>query len=192
MKANTKIKTGAALVLAALVVAGCATAPTGPTVMVYPGSGKTFDQFRFDERDCRDYAYNEIGGEHAAQAANNSAANSAVVGTAIGALAGAALGGHQGAAVGAGAGLLVGSSAGANAEARGSYSMQRRYDMSYLQCMYSKGNSVPSMARAAPPRRYYAPPPPPPDAPAPSYSPPPAPGSYSVPPPNTPPPRTSG
>src|SRR5476649_407676 len=133
------LKISAAVVLAALVLGGCATAPTGPSVMVYPGSGKSFDQFRADERDCRQYAYNEIGGDAAAQNVNNSAATSAVVGTAIGALAGAAIGGHNAAGVGAGVGLIAGSSAGANQDARCSYSMQRRYDMSYLQCMYSKG-----------------------------------------------------
>jgi len=147
------LKISAAVALAALVLGGCATAPTGPSVMVYPGSGKSFDQFRADEHDCRQYAYNEIGGDAAAQNVNNSAATSAVVGTAIGALAGAAIGGHNAAGVGAGVGLIAGSSAGANQDARGSYSMQRRYDMSYLQCMYSKGNKVPSVASRTPPAR---------------------------------------
>ena len=32
------------------LLAGCATPPpSGPSVMVLPGSGKSFDQFRFDE-----------------------------------------------------------------------------------------------------------------------------------------------
>jgi len=32
----------------ALILGACATVPTGPSVMVLPGSSKTFDQFRFD------------------------------------------------------------------------------------------------------------------------------------------------
>ncbi len=202
------LKVSAAAMFGALVLAGCATTPTGPSVMVYPGSGKSFDQFRADENDCRQYAYHSIGGDAAAQNANNSAATSALVGTAIGALAGAAIGGHNAAGVGAGVGLVAGSSVGANQDAHSQYSMQRRYDMSYLQCMYSRGHKVPSVASRAPTRQayqggYY--PPPPPNAPPPSYAPtpgyappsgayapPPAPGSYSVPPPNTPPPGNNG
>lgn len=44
-----------ALVLLALL-AGCATAPTAPGVLVLPGTGKSFDQFRQDEQECRQYA----------------------------------------------------------------------------------------------------------------------------------------
>lgn len=35
---------------------GCATEPTGPTVAVLPGSGKTLDQFRADDSECQPYA----------------------------------------------------------------------------------------------------------------------------------------
>jgi uncharacterized protein YcfJ len=193
---NSNLKITAAVALAALTLAGCATTPTGPMVQVYPGSGKSWDQFRADDNECRGYAYNAIGGDQAAQNTNNKAATSAIVGTAIGALAGAAIGGHNAAGVGAGVGLVAGASVGANEDARGNYSEQRRYDMSYTQCMYAKGNKVPGPAvarRAPPPPQYqgqggYYPPPPPGAAP-PSYAPPPSPGSYSVPPPNTPPPN---
>jgi hypothetical protein len=41
---------------AALLVAGCASIPTGPSVMVLPGSTKTWDQFQVDEADCRTYS----------------------------------------------------------------------------------------------------------------------------------------
>jgi uncharacterized protein YcfJ len=195
MKFNSKLRAAVAIACGGLLLAGCAVMPSGPSVAVFPGTGKSFDQFRADDQECRQFASNQISG--AEQAANDSAVKDAVVGTAIGALAGAALGGnHQGAAVGAGAGLLVGSAAGANSGGASSYSLQRRYDVGYEQCMYAKGHRVPTVARAAYPSRPagYYPPPPPPNAPPPAYAPPPgygappAPGSYSVPPPNTPPP----
>jgi hypothetical protein len=46
---------------AALLVAGCASIPTGPSVMVLPGSTKTWDQFQVDEADCRTYSSSVIG-----------------------------------------------------------------------------------------------------------------------------------
>ncbi|MFX5785522.1 hypothetical protein ABTE36_23800, partial [Acinetobacter baumannii] len=68
-------------------------------------------------------------------------------------------------AIGAGGGLLVGSAAGSNAAAGGNYSMQQRYDMTYTQCMYSKGNQVQQPVQTTTVYtyrpRYYAPPPPP-------------------------------
>ena len=42
--------------LGALLLTACTSAAYGPSVLVLPGSGKTFDQFRFDEQDCRAYA----------------------------------------------------------------------------------------------------------------------------------------
>ena len=99
---------------AALVIAGCATVPSGPNVMVMPGPQKSFDQFQADESSCRQYASAAIGGGDAAQNAQNSAAGTAVVGTLLGAAAGAAIGAATGnagagAAWGAGTGLLFGS-----------------------------------------------------------------------------------
>ena len=36
--------------------AGCATPPpAGPSVMVLPGSAKSFDQFRYDDNECRQF-----------------------------------------------------------------------------------------------------------------------------------------
>jgi hypothetical protein len=42
--------------LIALLLAACATAPTGPTVMVLPGAGKSFEQFQTDDGACREWA----------------------------------------------------------------------------------------------------------------------------------------
>jgi hypothetical protein len=182
------------VVAGAVLLAGCATIPSGPSVAVMPGTGKSFDQFNADDQACRQYATNQIGGSNAQQAADDSAVKSAVVGTAIGAAAGAALGGNsQAAGAGAGIGLLFGALSGANAGQASGYAMQRRYDIGYQQCMYAKGHNVPTVARAGyrpQPQGYYAPPPAP-NTPPPPYTPPP-PGAYSPPPPNTPPPPGNG
>jgi hypothetical protein len=154
----------------AVLVAGCATTPTGPGVLVLPGSGKSFDQFRFDEYECRQYAHAQVGGSTASQAATDAGVKSAVAGTAIGTLAGAAIGGHQGAGVGAGVGLAAGSLAGAGAAESSGRTLQQRYDFAYTQCMYAKGHKIP-MARADAdrysPRPRSTPPPPPPGTPPP-------------------------
>jgi len=164
------MKSSTSLVAALLLLAGCASAPTGPSVMALPGTGKTFDQFRNDDADCRQYAQNQIGGE---QAAVDAGVRSAAVGTAVGAVAGALVGGHEGAGAGAGAGLVVGSMAGAGAAQGSAYGTQRHYDIAYVQCMYAKGDRVPVPAgmihapapaeRAGPePAGATYPPPPPP------------------------------
>ena len=151
-----------------LLLAGCASVPTGPSILALPGTGKTFEQFRFDDAQCRDFAQAQIGGT-AQEAANNAQLRSAAVGTAVGAVAGAAIGGHQGAGVGAGTGLLVGSAAGADSGYGSGYDAQRRYDNAYVQCMYAKGDKVPvtagfvqsqPAAPAQPPANYPPPPPP--------------------------------
>ena len=169
-------------VAALIAVAGCVTVPTGPSVMVLPGDGRTFDQFRYDDQDCRNYASSQTGGTSAEQVAADSAVKSAVVGTAIGALAGAALGGNsRGAAAGAGAGLIVGSAAGAGASNASVRGLQRRYDYAFQQCMYSKGHRIAGYGRG----QY-------PVSPPAGYAPPPAPSNYpppGYPPPGAPPPR---
>ena len=39
-----------------LVLTACATTPTGPSVLVLPGTGKNFEQFNRDDLVCRDFA----------------------------------------------------------------------------------------------------------------------------------------
>jgi hypothetical protein len=175
----------------ALLATGCASVPTGPSVMVMPGTGKSFEAFQVDDAVCRQWAA-EQSGSSPGKASAQSTVSGAAIGTVVGAAAGAALGAAAGnpaigAAAGAGTGLLGGTAIGASrADAYGG-SVQRRYDMAYTQCMYAKGNQVP-MARgartqqpAAPP----APPPPPPPPPAavPPGTPPPPPGPPPPPPP---------
>ena len=166
------------LSLTALVaLAGCVVMPTGPSQMALPGTGKSFDQFRNDDGGCRQYAFEQIGGQTATQAQSSSAVQSAAVGTVVGALAGAAIGGSSGAAAGAGVGLLGGSVVGASTGNVSGYEAQYRYDMAYVQCMYARGHKVPTNGRftstgqhtysAPPPPARSAPPPPPPGSPPP-------------------------
>jgi hypothetical protein len=150
--------------MVSLVCGGCATLPSGPSVNVLPGPGKSFDQFMAEDATCRQWAERQLG-MSPQQTANQNAVSGAAAGTVIGAGAGALLGaasGHPGAgaAIGAGTGLLFGTAAGANSGELSGAEAQRRYDNTYVQCMYSKGNQVPGAMRRAE-RRYYLPPPPP-------------------------------
>ena len=172
---NRVVKLSALVLL--LGVGACATAPTGPSVFVLPGSAKSFDQFRIDEAVCRQYANEQVAGLTPKEAATDSAVRSAAVGTVVGAAAGALIGGGRGAAVGAGTGLIVGSAAGAGAAQGSAHTLQQRYDIGYQQCMYAKGHRVPVAARFENSRRsaaYSRPLPPPPPAGTP---PPPPPGA---------------
>ena len=156
------------LVLPALFIAACTTIPNGPSTYALPGTGKSFERFRYDDGDCRQYASTQNGGMTANDAAVNSGIASVAVGTAIGAVAGAALGGHSGAAVGAGTGLAVGALAGTGTAQASGQNLQQRYDMSYGQCMYAKGHKIPvsgSFAAAVPGRGHLTVPPPPPPPP---------------------------
>jgi outer membrane lipoprotein SlyB len=155
--------------LGALALGACATVPpSGPSVMALPGKGKSFEQFRSDDFACREYASSQIG-TTPQQVSVNSGVKSAAIGTAVGAVAGALIGGHQGAGVGAGSGLLVGSVAGAGAAQSSSYSLQRRYDIAYTQCMVAKRDKVQAEAPPRYRRRVYAYGPPPTYVPPPYY-----------------------
>ena len=160
-------KRGFLLFSAVLLLAGCATTPTGPNVTVLPGPGKPFEVFQADDAVCRQWAQQQISGTNPSQTANQNMATGAAIGTAVGAAMGAAIGAATGnaaagAAIGGGTGLLGGTAMGSNAGASSEYTLQRRYDIAYQQCMYSKGNQIPG---AAPVRRTYATPPPPPPPP---------------------------
>jgi len=55
-----KISVVLAALGAAAVMAGCASAPTGPSVMVLPGTGKTMEQFQTEDARCRQAASGEL------------------------------------------------------------------------------------------------------------------------------------
>jgi hypothetical protein len=148
---------------AAALLAGCVTQPMGPTIPVMPGPNKSLEAFQADESACEQYASQRVAG--GAEAANNTAIGEAVLGTALGAGLGAAIGGGRGAAIGAASGAVVGTGVGANTSGWAQMSLQQRYDISYAQCMQTKGDRVPGPRHPRrpppPPPGYYPPPPPP-------------------------------
>lgn len=137
------------------VLGGCAEMPTGPTVAVWPAPGKPFSVFRAEDVECRQYAAYTVNPD----AANRAAAKQVAVGTAVGAVAGTLIGdSSRGTGIGAGTGMLIGASSAASASERGTWTLQRQYNVAYEQCMYAKGNQIPG----APAPAYTPPPPPPP------------------------------
>jgi hypothetical protein len=166
-----------------LFLTACASLPTGPTVMVLPGTGRSFEQFRADDVSCQQFALFQVGGDSPNDAAVSSGLASAGVGTVIGAAAGAALTGNAaGAAIGAGTGLVGGSLAGTSAANSSRYASQQHYDVAYIQCMYAKGHQVPvagqfsnpgpsnpvsPAGQSVPATTLSTPPPPPPGSPPP-------------------------
>jgi hypothetical protein len=163
------------LVLALPLLGACATVPNGPSVMVLPGSSKSFDQFQADDAVCRQWASQQTG-MTAGQAVSESGFMSAGLGTLLGAALGAAIGAAAGnpalgAAAGAGGGLFFGSASGIGAAQYSGIAVQQRYDNAYQQCMYAKGNQIPGVIRNAYQRGPAAPPPPPPPPPG-GFSPP--------------------
>jgi len=165
--------------LAVVGLSGCATIPTGPSVMVLPGQGKTFEQFQTDDAVCRQWASAQAG-TTPGQASTEAAVSSAAIGTTLGAGLGASIGAASGnpgvgAAVGAGSGALGGTAVGVGASQAAAGTVQWRYDIAYEQCMYAKGHQIPVVMQL-PPRGYPAPPSPPP------------PGASSTPLPSSPPP----
>lgn len=170
------------ILLIAYLLAACVHLPSGPSVMTLPGSGKSFDQFRSDDYECRQYAHEQIGGNTPRQASRASGIESAAIGAGLGAAAGAAIGGGHGAAIGAGTGLLMGGLVGSSTATTSGYASQQRYDFSYIQCMYAKGHRVPVDGRitndssgnrgtarriSTPPVNFFPPPPPPGNPPPP-------------------------
>jgi hypothetical protein len=122
----------------------CVSAPTGPTIAIMPREGKPFEVFQQEDQQCRGFAANSI--KDSGNAALKDAATSAAVAAALGAAAGAVIGGGSSANVGTGAGigLLGGAGIGAMNASGKENQAQTQYNIAYQQCMYSKGNQVPS------------------------------------------------
>lgn len=155
----------------AMLMGGCtATVPHEPSMLVLPGAGKSFEQFRADNDTCKQFAREQVGGQTADAAAADSGVRSAAVGTILGAAVGAAANGGRGAGVGAGAGLAIGGLEGTRAAEVSGGRLQQRFDYGFIQCMYAKGHRVPvahsslmdDFFQSPPGQRYYPPPPPPP------------------------------
>jgi hypothetical protein len=148
--------------LTLLAASGCVYVPTGPSVMVLPGGGKSFEQFQVDDAVCRQWAGGQAG-VSPQQTIDQNVAGGAVAGTLIGAGLGAAVGAAFGdpgigAGIGAASGLLVGSSEGSRAGQAYGWDAQRRYDIAYQQCMYAKGNQIPGAGQRTRDRRNVPPP----------------------------------
>lgn len=159
------LKIGVLALLAATLCA-CETMPGGPSVAVMPAQGKPFDLFQQEDGQCRRFAAQSLG-PHARYAGNQAVVGSAVVGTALGAAVGGLAGGSRGASSGAAIGLAGGTMVGASQAEYAGYGLQRRYDIAYQQCMYTKGNQLPQVRRYRTyyntgddygPRYYYEPP----------------------------------
>ena len=175
---------GLLVLLGVLALSRCATVPTGPSVMVLPAQGKPFEAFQADDSVCRQWAAQQAGAGPS-ETTNQNLANGAVLGTVLGAGLGAAIGAASGAtgtgaAIGAASGLIGGTAIASGPAYGAGWEVQRRYDVAYQQCMYAKGNQIPSVVRTA--RRAPAVPPPPPPPLGYYYTPGP-PGAYPPPPP---------
>ena len=179
-------KQASLLFLAAVALSACATIPKGPSVMVLPGPGKPFEAFQAEDAVCRQWAAQQVG-TSPRKTANKTLVSGAAIGTILGAGLGAAIGAAScspgiGAAIGAASGLLAGTAVATGPAYAAGYSVQRRYDIAYQQCMSAKGNQIPGFIQR-PRQAYFAPPPPPPGF-APRPPAPPPPGAYPPPPPD--------
>jgi hypothetical protein len=159
-----KYKRNFLLFVLILVLVGCATIPTGPSVMVLPAPGKPFEVFQAEDANCRRWAQNQIGLSPQESVNQNTAAGAGagmLIGAGLGAAIGAATGNPGvGAAIAAGSGLAAGTAVGSNAGEAYGREAQRRYDLAYQQCMYAAGNQIPGAVQRSG-RTYPVPPPPP-------------------------------
>jgi len=144
--------TATTTLVSTMLLVGCQTMPMGPSVAVMPAQGKPFDLFQREDQQCRDYAANSVG--PGAQASNNSAVGTAVIGAVVGTAVGALA--HN-AGAGAAVGLAGGTMVGAGNAQQSSYSLQQRYDIAYEQCMYSNGNQLPQQPQGRVIYRTYGP-----------------------------------
>jgi hypothetical protein len=49
-----------AILISVFFLSACATMPSGPSVLVLPGTGKSYDQFHTDDQTCRQLAHTQI------------------------------------------------------------------------------------------------------------------------------------
>jgi hypothetical protein len=170
------------MLAAGWLLSACVTMPAGPSVMVLPSTGKSFEVFQSEDLACRNWAALQTGASPAG-VVNQNLAGGAAIGALMGAGLGAAIGAVSGnagagAAIGAGSGLIGGTAAASGPAYSSGWQVQQRYDTAYQQCMYAKGNQIPGVLRASQPRVAIPPPPPPGYSSRSGYVPPP-PGSYS-------------
>src|SRR3989442_6173877 len=156
MARDAQMRTGVLALVFTVSLGACATVPLGPSVMVLPGTGKSFDQFQADDAVCRQWASVQTG-TTPQQAAGSSTAKSGVLGTLLGAGLGAAIGaatGHPGvgAAVGAGRGLLAGAAGGGGGGGGAKPPGRQREKNNLPQAQHRKSKPDPAGGARRPPR----------------------------------------
>lgn len=139
----TRQAVGSVVLAGTLVLGGCAKTPMGPTIAVMPGPNTSFPSFQNDQAVCRNFAEQAVRDQ--AQGANVRGLGAAALTTALGAGLGAAIGGGQGAGIGAAGGALGGVGLAARNTSNANISIQAQYNNAFASCMFSLGNSVPSM-----------------------------------------------
>src|SRR3989449_7332708 len=153
MGRDAQMRTGVLALVFTLSLGACATVPLGPSVMVLPGTGKSFDQFQADDAVCRQWASVQTG-TTPQQAAGSSTAKSGALGTLLGAGLGAAIGaatGHPGvgAAVGAGGGPPAGKGRGAGGAGARRHANNNDRNKTHERLHFTAGALTPA---TAPPR----------------------------------------
>jgi hypothetical protein len=128
------------MLLAAVLLSGCATQPMGPTARVMPASGKSFEVFAQEQASCKQFADGEVNG--GATMANLKEFGTAAIATGLGGGLGAAIRGQRGAEVGGSLGAVGGAAIAGHGSARDQSNLQGRYDLAYTQCMYTHGNQI--------------------------------------------------
>src|SRR6516225_7757362 len=137
------IKSCAFAALALISLGSCVQTPMGPTVPVMPGPNTSLASFQNDQATCRQFAEQAVADQ--AQGANLRGLGTAALTTALGAGLGGAIGGGRGAGIGAASGALGGAGLGAVGSSNAQRSIQAQYDNAFAACMFSLGNTVPSM-----------------------------------------------
>jgi hypothetical protein len=126
-----------------MLLSACVETPMGSTVQVMPGPNTSLASFQNDQATCRQSAQQAVADQ--AQGANLRGLGTAALTTALGAGLGGAIGGGRGAGIGAASGALGGAGLGAAGSANAQRSIQAQYDNAFAACMFSLGNTVPSM-----------------------------------------------
>src|SRR5262252_7016080 len=143
-RGDAKMKSFAFIPLgAAVVLSACAQTPMGSTVPVMPGPNTSLASFQNDQATCRQFAQQAVADQ--VQGANLRSLGTAALTTALGAGLGGAIGGGRGAGIGAASGALGGAGLGAVGSSNAQMSIQAQYDNAFAACMFSLGNTVPSM-----------------------------------------------
>ncbi len=48
------------ILISVFLLSACATMPSGPSILVLPGTGKNFDQFHSDDLSCRQLSHSQL------------------------------------------------------------------------------------------------------------------------------------